>query len=84
LRGRKLRRGVYGALEERLTAKAPRRMQYWPNIPSSIGSRKVLPKSTTDEHDIDGLAPAIRFVTKGGRTRSETYSYGRAARSRRV
>ena len=27
-----VRRGVYGALEERLTAKALRRMQYRPNI----------------------------------------------------
>src|SRR5260370_42597479 len=26
------RRGVYGALARRLTAKALRRMQYWPNI----------------------------------------------------
>src|ERR1700730_1451997 len=46
--------------------------------PSRIGTGKVLPKSTTDDDGIDGLAPARRSHQRC-RDRSETHSYLSAA-----
>jgi hypothetical protein len=76
-RGRGPGREVYGALEERLTAKALRRMQYWPNI--QVGSepgryfRNLRPTMTTS---VDSRPPKVSSTEPD---RSETHSYLSAA-----
>jgi hypothetical protein len=56
---------VYGALEERLTAKAQRRTEYWTNTQvMNIGPGTGLPKFTTDGM-ICSTRTARRFVTNG-------------------
>jgi hypothetical protein len=70
-------REVYGALEERLTAKALRWMQYWPNI--QVGSN---PEGTSEIYDRRWWHRWTRAGQKVSSTvpdRSETHSYLSAA-----